>query len=634
MAFINRVTKYCVRFCDVPIAFFLVVLLAACGDDKVEDDPKPEDPGADSVTILDPKDVDASKIYIPEELGKLDFYKSSSTWYYGRSRQSEHFVVFWAAGYKDKDPNSPEVPEAYRVDIDDLLEKAEQFYEININELKFAETGVNKSKLDKYKMMIFIFYQTEWLATGSGYDNTIGALWVSPSTCKPVGSTIGHEIGHSFQYQVFCDLGGSSGFRYGFGGNGGNTFWEQTAQWQSFQSYPREAFTSYNFNVYADNYHRHLCHEWYRYASYFIHYYWTDKHGLDMIGRIWREAKSPEDPIEAYMRITGISTEQLNAEIYDAATKLITWDLDAIRDNGADYIGAQTFKSTRLDDGSYQVAYDRCPGTTGYNVIRLNVPAAGTVVSAAFTGLVNETGYNQVSEPGRAGWRYGYVALLKDGTRVYGDMNSGTTGISTFTVPANCSKLWFVVTGAPNTYAPHPWDENEANDEQWPYKVKFTETSLYGDVVFDGTEVPADLTLTYDVKFPFSTTAYPGGAVALSGDDIYKMAKAFVLQPSQIAGALGSNIKFYGVEGNGTLNPTTTANGYGHWFDANGNVVEWGTAAMVYSEFTSTNWTFALGQYPGHCTPGTTYTLKQALVYEYETGKTVQTTFVFNIKIE
>lgn len=125
----------------------------------------------------------------------------------------------------------------------------------NIEKLKLAELGKGKSYLDKYKMEIYLLYQEEWLATGSGYDNKIGALWVNPSTCQPVGSTIAHEIGHSFQYQVYCDKlcqgetdDLKSGFRYGYAGsNGGNGFWEQCAQWQSFQDYPEEMFTSYNF---------------------------------------------------------------------------------------------------------------------------------------------------------------------------------------------------------------------------------------------------------------------------------------------------------------------------------------------------------------------------------------------------
>jgi hypothetical protein len=626
-----RPAKAGLYFTVVVIVMFAFTFLGACESAEPEVEPEPE-PAIDTVVVLDKTKVDTSKIYIPTELKSNNFFKSSSKWYYGRSKQSEHFIVFWGAGYKDLDPNSSQVPETYRVDIDDLLEKAEEFYDINIDELKFAETGVNKSKLDKYKMMIFIFYQSEWLATGSGYDDTIGALWVSPGTCKPVGSTIGHEIGHSFQYQVFCDLGNQTGFRYGFGGNGGNTFWEQTAQWQSFQSYPQEAFTSYNFQVYTENYHRHVFHEWYRYASYFIHYYWTDKHGLDMVGKIWRQAKQPEDPFQAYMRMTNITVSQLNDQVYDAATKFVTWDLTAIRENGKNYIGKQTFKYTTLEDGSYQVSYDRCPGTTGYNVIPLNVPDPGTEISTAFTGMTNAPGFNQVDAK-RSGWRYGYVALLDNGTRVYGDMNQGTTSNAKFIVPAGATHLWFVVTGAPNTYLPHAWDEEEENDDQWPYKVKFTNTDILGNIVFDGTEVHHDLTLTYNVEFPFSTTTYPGKTLTIPQADLVKLAKAFVLQPGDISSKLGGAVKFYGVESNGSLNATRTANGDGHWFDASGNIIAWGTNAMVFSEFTSPNWTFSLGQYPGHCTVGTTYTIKQALVYEYEAGKKVQTTFVFNIKI-
>lgn len=612
-------------------AAILAVLITGCA--KVDPELPDTDPETPSDGAFDPSAVDTSKIYIPQEFSDMDFFDSTSTWYYGRSRQSEHFIVFWGEDYGNRDPGSAEVPAAYRVDIDDMLNKAEAFYDLNVNELKFAETGTGNSNLDNYKMMIFLYYQDEWLATGSGYDDVIGALWVSPNTSQPVGSTIAHEIGHSFQYQVHCDLGGGSGFRYGFGGNGGNGFWEQTAQWQAYQSYPDQAFTSHHFGVYTENYFRHICHEDYRYASYFIHYYWADKHGKDIIGRLWREAEEPEDPIQAYMRITGISTQQFNEEIYDAATRFVTWDLDAIRDIGADYIGAQTYKSTMLDDGSYQVTYDRCPGTTGYNVIRLSVPAAGTEIATEFTGMVNASGFNHVEAPGRAGWRYGYVALLEGGSRVYGDMNQGTNNTVSFTVPENCSKLWFVVTGAPDTYAPHPWDDDESNDDQWPYKVKFTNTDLYGNIPIDETQPPADVTLTYDISFPYSADTYPGTSVVLD-EDLADLAQAFVLQPNEIANEMDGSITFHAVESDGSLNSETTANGYGHWFDANGDVSAWGSNARVYAEYDATAFKFDIGQYPGQCAPGDQYTIKQALVYEYEPGQTVQATFVFNITIQ
>lgn len=614
------------------ILIMLNTFTIACSKDNLDatTDPETDESGENTNEESTPIEFDKSKFYIPQEFKEMDFNDSSSKWSFVRGKQSDHFIVFWEEGF-GSDPNANSVPEAYRVDIDDLLAKAEAFYELNVNKLKFAEVGIGKSNLDKYKMQIYLFYTQDWMAFGAGYDDTIGALWISPGTVHPVGSVIAHEIGHSFQYQVFCDLGNGAGFRYGFGGNGGNAFWEQTAQWQAYQSYPTEAFESYNFQVYTENHHRHICHELQRYASYWIHSYWTQKHGIDFIGRLWREAKEPEDPIQAYMRITGTSVAQFNDEIYEAATRFVTWDINTLKELGANYIGKQTFKSTKLADGSYQVSYDRCPGTTGYNVIPLNVPNAGTEVTTQFTGIVNAEGYNQVADASRAGWRYGYVALLDNGTRVYGDMNSEANVSVSFTVPSGCKKLWLIVTGAPTSYEPHPWDDVENNDDQWPYKVKFTDTDILGNVTFDGTEVPADVTLTYDVKFPVSSTDYSGSTVEVN---ITELAKAFVLQSSEISSKIGNEISFYAVEPNGALNAKRTANGYGNWFDRDGTVCNWGDVAKVASEFNANTLSFNIVQYPGHCASGNQFRVKQALVYQYAIDKKVQATFVFNITVE
>lgn len=574
-------------------------------------------------------DTDTLAIYVPNEFADMNLYNNASTWSYERSQESTHFIVLWGAGYGANHPNAAAVPETYRVDIDDLLAKAEQFYAININTLKFAERGVGRSNLDNYKMMIFLHYTTEWMAYGGGYDDTIGALWINPATCKPVGSTIAHEIGHSFQYQVFADLKGGSGFRYGFGGNGGNAFWEQTAQWQAHQTYPAEAFTTYNFTVYTENYHRHIHHEWQRYASYFIHNYWADKHGIDIIGRIWREANQPEDPIQAYMRITGINVSQLNAELYEAATHFVTWDLPSIRTQGENYIGMHTNKFSLQANGSYRVSYDRCPGTTGYNVIPLQLPAAGTQITAAFKGLPNAPGFNAVDAV-RAGWRYGYVALLNNGTRVYGDMAQGTEQSVNFTVPANCSKLWFVVTGAPSTYQAHAWDEIETNDDQWPYEVKFTNSGILGFI--DVGAEPQNVTLTQSISFPYDSQNYTGATITLNAT---QLATAFAIQPSELASLMtAQEIKFYAIEQNGTLNPTTTANGYGHWFAANGNITTWGSNSVLFAEFDANTYNVSIGQFPGAATAGTEYTIRQALVYTYDTNKTAQATLIYKVKVE
>ena len=227
-------------------------LLVGCGTDKDIVAPAKKDTlstDTSKVVILKPSDIkDYAKYYKPQEFKNMDMLRSDSKWSFVRSKQSTHFIVFWDAAF-GSDPNASTVPDAMRIDVDDMLKKAETFYDMNVNTLKFAEVGKGKSNLDKYKMEIYLLYQTEWLATGSGYDDMIGALWVNPGTCKPVGSVIAHEIGHCFQYQVYADLLASGattndftrGFRYGYGGNGGNTFWEQTAQWQSYQSYPLES---------------------------------------------------------------------------------------------------------------------------------------------------------------------------------------------------------------------------------------------------------------------------------------------------------------------------------------------------------------------------------------------------------
>ena len=589
---------------------------------------------------IDPSTIDVSKIYIPQELRGMDLYSSSSTWYYGRSKQSEHFIVFWGKGYDEYGIVTPtDYPNAtYRVDIDDLLEKAEGFYTMNVNTLKFITPG--DSQTDRYKMMIFLLYQTDWLATGAGYDNTIGALWVSPGTCQPVGSTIAHEIGHSFQYQVYCDHGGNSGWRYGFGGNGGNGFWEQTAQWQSYQSYPEQAFTSYNFSEYINNCYHSTFHEWQRYANYFINYYWADKHGIDFIGRLWQQsgAQGQEDPAQAYMRITGISLREYNDEQFDYARRMVTWDIDALRQNGRNHIGAHHCNLNKVDGGYWQVAADHCIENHGYNAIRLNVPDAGATVSADFAGLAGESGYRAINVQ-YAGWRYGFVALLTDGTRVYSDMFSASSGTAEFTSPAGCSDLWFVVSGAPTSYWVHPWDESADNDEQWPYKVRFDGTNLYGVIDFTDEDVPHDTTFTYSVSFPADGAAYSGTSVSI---DVVKLCYAFVLNSTEITANIGlpntsRKIKFYGVNANGSLANAATANGLGHWFDAKGDVCAWssGTGGInkVYSEFNESTMTFTIGQHPGRCSAGDHYTIKQAMVYSPTTGQYYTALFEFDITI-
>jgi hypothetical protein len=216
---------------------------------------------------------------------------------------------------------------------------------------------------------------------------------------------------------------------------------------------------------------------------------------------------------------------------------------------------------------------------------------------------------------------------------------SDTDGTAAFTTPSNCSDLWFVVLGAPTTYWMHAWDEDATNDEQWPYKVKFTGTNLYGVIDFTPEDLPHDETFVYDISFPADAAAYSGTSVSV---DLSKLCYAFVLNGTEITSNLGlpsssKKIKFYGVNNDGSLVTGTTANGYGHWFDGAGNVCNWASGATgtnkVFSEFDEQGFVFTVGQHPGRCKAGDVYNIKQAMVYSPSTGEYYRANFEFNITI-
>ena len=60
---------------------------------------------------------------------------------------------------------------------------------------------------------------------------------------------------------------------------------------------------------------------------------------------------------------------------------------------------------------------------------------------------------------------------------------------------------------------------------------------------------------------------------------------------------------------------TNTGSTWGHWWNADGDVVNWGTTAMVFAEFDYDEGYFNVGQYPGHLTDEQTVTVIECLKY-------------------
>ncbi len=443
--------------------------------------------------------------YKPEEFSGMDLENAASRWCWQRSVETDHFFIFWEAGFGE-DPAGASVPEAMRVDLPALTEAVEPLWQLNARTLGML---TRPSRLDSYKMQIYLLYTEEWVAAGSGYDNRIGALWVSPAACRPIGSVIAHEIGHCFQYQVYCDqlLGGMAddgrhGFRYGHGI--GNGFWEQCAQWAAFEAYPGEALTGADFAGWPENAHRAFEHEWTRYQSYWLPLYWTDLCDEDTVSRLWLESRRPEDALGAYLRLfCGGDVDQLNEMLYGYATHMATYDLPSLQPWRQAGIG--TYRTAFYDAGNgwLQVGYASCPQEGGFNVVEIDA-APGAELAVTFEGLAPGSplasddpgvwhaagdeagvpaaaGQTDVYNPSDVdpGWRYGIVILMDDGSVRYGEMHRNQQDTVRAAVPEGADRVMFVVVGAADRVVPNPWDEDERTDFQMPYRIRINST---GDV--------------------------------------------------------------------------------------------------------------------------------------------------------
>lgn len=378
--------------------------------------------------------------------------------------ESDNVAVLWDKAFGPNPLNDPKRP----FDPDELAEVGEEVYAFMRNELKFA-SGSN-SYADQYKFLMFVRYDDNGTAYGGG-DNNVAKLWVSPNHLKDKNhNIIYHEMCHSFQYMAEFD--GASDFR------GVGPFYEMTSQWSLVQRYPNWIdLENSHFKDFMKLTHLSLGHKENQYHSPYVLAYWSDKHGVDMIGKMWQSATEVDqaDFIRTYRRLTETSQEKFNEEIYDAATKFITWDLKHIEKAYKKGANVHTCELKQFGD-LYEIVSARCPQNYGYNGIKLKVPASGTTLTIDFEGLPSAPGFT-IQKPDKAEWRYGFLVVKKDGTRVYGEMNKvdakKTEGAATLVVPENTEHLWLVVAATPSEY----W---HSEDNQWPYQFTLVGTEPDG----------------------------------------------------------------------------------------------------------------------------------------------------------
>lgn len=415
--------------------------------------------------------------YIPSKVWKVpennDYNNIESEYSHQRSAQSANLAIFWSKKFGDDPMSNPD--SSKRFDTAQILKQCERFYDFYVDSLRFVERG--HSVTDRYKILFYVFGEEDGTAYGGGVGDTIGMLWAPPARIHkaPYGA-IAHELGHSFQYLVHGD--GSKAFTKAPKGSRGQSIYEMTSQYMLWQVYPEWInFENYHLQAFLKQTHYAFLHEINQYHSPFVLEYWSDKHGKDFVGKIWREGLVEEDAVMAYKRLAGVDQQQFNDEIFDAARRFITWDIPRVEQVSRPYANQHSTKLDSVGSGRYRIAESHCPQNYGYNGIALQVPAAGTTVNLRFKGIAGAEGYRAI-ETDKAGWRYGFLAVRQDGSRVYGDMGSKSNGKIKFKVPKDTAYLWLVVSGAPTEHRVHLIDGNDENDEQWPYEIKLSGTGL------------------------------------------------------------------------------------------------------------------------------------------------------------
>ncbi|MBN1188070.1 MAG: hypothetical protein JXB49_37695 [Bacteroidales bacterium] len=418
-------------------------------------------------------EIQEKELYLPAKVERVpdsnDYNDDESDFCYARMSQSDNIAIFWHKEYGYDPMTNPDTTK--RFDVNLALSECERFYQYYVNELKLVHKG--NSLTDKYKMLIYIFGGEENTAFGGGEEDKIGIIWTPARRINkaPYGA-LAHEMAHSFQY--ISDIENGRGVT--------GPIIEMSAQYMLWQVYPEwMTFENYHLIDYMKGTHYAFLHPENMYHSPYVLEYWADKHGKEFFGNLNRATLKEEDPVMTYKRINGLTQEQFNDEMFDASRRFITWDLKRVEKEAKKYANQHLAKLIDMDNGWYRIDSTNCPQNYGYNGIKLKVPAAKTKVVLNFKGIAGSKGYTKVNTD-KAGWRYGFVASLKDGSRVYSDVFNETSGSAEFKVPKNTEFLWLVVSGAPSEHWPVviKWDAEaeEAPEEQWPYKFKLTGTTI------------------------------------------------------------------------------------------------------------------------------------------------------------
>ena len=390
------------------------------------------------------------KIYIPEDLRKMDLQADSSQWSFKRSMETDDLILMWERGFGNDTANPPMLEgKPMGFNLQNLRDRVQSFYTFFRDTLAFSKPG---SKCDRYKMMVMVNYSLDGTAYGGTYDNFIGALWVAPNRIQDNKmNCMAHELGHSFQLQIPADSVGNA-----WGGSG---FFEMTSQWMLWQVNPDWITDeNYHFEAFKKLTHKAYLHLENIYHSPYVIQWWSDLHGRKSIAELYRQGKIGEDPVMTYKRMNGLSQQAFCDEMFRGYQHLVNFDFKHARKETRKYACTFDTELTQADGWYSPVHY---PEEYGFNAILLDDKVD---LSAPSFGL-QIRGDNL---------RYGFVGITVDDEEIYGDINAPT-----FMVPQGkkLKHLYLIVMGAPILHGqiPMPTEENpdpKSELKEFPYSFK------------------------------------------------------------------------------------------------------------------------------------------------------------------
>lgn len=398
------------------------------------------------------------EVYIPQDWLSGNFDYSME-----RSASSDNFIVFWGplAGLN---PEEAEGDISFRPD--DILGVAENLYTFYIDSLQFIPS--EGPYISEWKMILVMLHTWEGIegwAFGGNYDGQTGAMWMHPRAAGD-GPTLAHEFAHALQNYTWMMNPGNSFVNHSYVG----FFWETHAEFMALQYFPQVA-RNFDISRWMNTAQYHWSSTRHHYQAFVFLQYIKERHGIELINRMWNESIIGEHPLQTYMRLTQQDQEDLNDRFGEYSARNVQWDYeigDRLREasNSLPYFFEL---NTRLvpelsQEGHYMVSDNRAPQDYGYNIIRLFPAIPDTCDRASF--FLKFMGHRSNEE---AGWRYSLVALDQEREPRYSPLYSEDQEIE-WEVLESDTEWYLVVMGAPKVHHNYEWEPGFPKILRYPYE--------------------------------------------------------------------------------------------------------------------------------------------------------------------